>query len=48
MTAPRYTVQLAPDGKRFEVVERATLHLFGGFWTREEAQARADGLNGNT
>ncbi|WP_172751401.1 hypothetical protein [Diaphorobacter sp. LR2014-1] len=44
MNTSLYKVQLAPDGRRFEVIESDTLYLFGSFWTREEAQARADAL----
>ena len=40
----RFKVQLAPDGRRFEVIEPATLYLYGSFWSREDAQAHADSL----
>lgn len=42
----RFVVQQAPDGKRFEVVERETLNLGGIYWDAAKAQGRADYLEG--
>lgn len=43
--APKFTVQQAPDGRHWEVIETGTLRLHGcGYAKRAEAQARADFL----
>ena len=42
-TAPAltWTVQRAPDGKRWEVIKVGALELAGTFFSRDEAEARA-------
>lgn len=45
-TQPLYKVQRAPDGRRFEVINRETLELFGvPVYDEASAQRRADALN---